>query len=126
MPHFFFIFDSISWCSVGKSEIRRVCVISGVSENFRVSGFWLEIHVVGVWVMFGLLSLLMHTWCEWFLGQELTPSCKSTSPIKPHLSFLPRSSRTSPQGLTSEIISSTLSRMLLVDQLFFVHHPLLG
>lgn len=57
------------------------------------------------------------------VGQELATPCKSTCPVKPHLSFLPRNSRTSHQGLTSEVITTRLSRMLLVDQLWFLRHP---
>lgn len=86
---------------------------------------WPEIHVVGIWVMFGLLSLLMCTWCEWSLwgrncqhllmGQPL-----QLNPISP---FFSGTAGASQQGLTSEVISPRLSRMLLVGQLWFFHHP---
>lgn len=106
VPHFFFAFDSISWCTVGKSEIRRVGVnpvwrtdwvtslpCDGVSENFRVQVFALK----SMWLVFGLCLDYCHCSCTvWMVpvGQELSaPSCESTSPVNPHAFFLLMHSR---------------------------------
>lgn len=82
--------------------------------------------MVGVWVMFGLLSLLMHTWCKWFLWGGNCQHLLVNQPLqlKPISHFFPGTAGTSHQGLKSEVISTRLSRMLLVDELRFLHHPL--
>lgn len=75
--------------------------------------------------MFGLLSLLMCSWCEWSLwGRNcqhlLVSQLFQLNPISP---FFPGTAGASQRGLTREVISTRLSRMLLVDQLCFLHHP---
>lgn len=81
--------------------------------------------MVGLGVMFGLLSLLMHTQCEWFLWGRNCQHLLVSQPVQlnPVPPFFPGTAGTSHQGVTSEVISTRLSRMLLVDQLWFLHHP---
>lgn len=108
-----------------RSEELVLSLSENWSRKLQSLSVWPEIHVVGIWVMFGLLSLLMCSWCEWSLwGRNcqhlLVSQLLQLNPISP---FFPGTAGASQRGLTREVISTRLSRMLLVDQLCFLHHP---
>lgn len=79
--------------------------------------------MVDTWVMFQLQSLLIHTQCEWFPWGR---NCKTFLWVNLSASnsrFLPRRGGSLSPGLTSEVISTRLSKMLLVRHLQFLHQP---
>lgn len=67
----------------------------------------------------------MHTWCEWLLWGRNCQHLLVSQPLQlnPISPFFPSTAGTSHQDLTSKVISTRLSRIFLVDQLWFLYHP---